>query len=322
MDNNSLTLFCLADGEGTSNAFSIKIASTDTVDDLKEHIKTKKSPEFDDIAADKLTLWRVSIQVVSANKHKPILLNEIDSPTELDPTDDLSDVFEETPPKKTIHVILQRPPPATISSKRKWLSSEADGRIVRPRLAAALYDGREASMTFRKDDFKGFPLNDKRSFEAIRTNPQYAYFDRTGYISVLESFLESVLLFLRPRRFGKSLFLSTLAHFHGVEHKQNHKELFQGLDVDRDVRSEKVTPGQYLILTFDFSAVNRSPDVKTAEDSLNAMINSAIGNFYRIYAQYLGVATSEQLIAKNIDPSGAVGSLSGCVNLVTETLDA
>lgn len=43
-------------------------------------------------------------------------------------------------------------------------------------------------MTFRKDDFKGFPLNDKRSFEAIRTNPKYAYFDRTGYISVLESF--------------------------------------------------------------------------------------------------------------------------------------
>lgn len=86
--------------------------------------------------------------------------------------------------------------------------------------------------------------------------------------------------------------------------------------------SEKVTPGQYLILTFDFSAVNRSPDVKTAEDSLNAMINSAIGNFYRIYAQHLGEATSEQLIAKNIDPSGAVGSLSGCVNLVTETLGA
>jgi len=115
------------------------------------------------------------------------------------------------------------------SSKRKWLSSEADGRIVRPRLTVALYDGRGASMTFRKNDFKGFPLNDKHSFdfEAIRTNPQYAYFDRTGYISVLESFLESVLLFLRPRRFGKSLFLSTLAHFHGVEHKQNYKELFQ-----------------------------------------------------------------------------------------------
>ncbi|KAF9537232.1 hypothetical protein EC957_008604 [Mortierella hygrophila] len=176
-------------------------------------------------------------------------------------------------------------------------------------------------MTFRKDDFKGFLLNDKRSFEAIRTNQQYAYFDHTGYISVLESFLEYVLLFLRPRRFGKSLFLSTLAHFHGVEHKQNHEELFQGLDVDRDVRSEKVTPGQYLILTFDFSAVNRSPDVKTAEDSLNAMINNAIGNFYRTYAQYLGEASSGHLIDKNID-SGAVGSLSRCVDLVAETFEA
>ena len=92
--------------------------------------------------------------------------------------------------------------------------------------------------------------------------------------------------------------------------------------MNRDVRSEKVTPGQYLILTFDFSAVNRSPDVKTPEESLNAMINNAIRDFFRTYAQYLGEVTSEQLIAKNINPSGSIGSLSGCVNLVKETLDA
>ncbi|KAG0058060.1 hypothetical protein BGZ90_005170 [Linnemannia elongata] len=111
MTNNHLTLFCLVDGEATSNAFSVKIPSSDTVDDLKDLIKTKKAPRFDDVAADELTLWHVDYPVVAANKHQPVLLNAINSPTELDPTDDIADVFAETPPKKTIHVLVQRPPP-------------------------------------------------------------------------------------------------------------------------------------------------------------------------------------------------------------------
>ncbi|KAF9924655.1 hypothetical protein BGZ67_009152, partial [Mortierella alpina] len=110
MTNNLLTLFCLVDGEATSNAFSVKVSPNDTVDNLKELIKNKKAPEFDDIATDKLTLWRIAHSVVAANKHQPVLLNVIDSQTELDPTDDISEVFEQQPPKKTIHIIVQRPP--------------------------------------------------------------------------------------------------------------------------------------------------------------------------------------------------------------------
>ncbi|KAG0317276.1 hypothetical protein BG000_004591, partial [Podila horticola] len=48
--DNRMSLFCLVDGVATSNAFSIKIPSNDTVDGLKKFIKTEKSPEFDDIA--------------------------------------------------------------------------------------------------------------------------------------------------------------------------------------------------------------------------------------------------------------------------------
>ncbi|KAG0221761.1 hypothetical protein BGW42_007326, partial [Actinomortierella wolfii] len=111
MTDHQLTLFCLVDGEASSNAFSVKVPLTDTVDDLKNLIKTALSPQFDDIAAKDLILWRVNHPVIAANKHNPILLSAIDSPTELDPTDDISDVFTETPPKKTIHIIVQRPPP-------------------------------------------------------------------------------------------------------------------------------------------------------------------------------------------------------------------
>ncbi|KAG9069626.1 hypothetical protein KI688_010530 [Linnemannia hyalina] len=55
-------------------------------------------------------LLRASDIWKTTNKHKPTVLNEVESPTELDPTDDVSDVFPKTPPKKTIHVIIRRPP--------------------------------------------------------------------------------------------------------------------------------------------------------------------------------------------------------------------
>ncbi|KAF9089031.1 hypothetical protein BGX27_002573, partial [Mortierella sp. AM989] len=61
MSGNPLMLFCLVDGEATSNAFPVGIESTKTIGDLKELIKTKKTNDFSDVDADKLTLWRVTI---------------------------------------------------------------------------------------------------------------------------------------------------------------------------------------------------------------------------------------------------------------------
>ena len=62
-----------------------------------------------------------------------------------------------------------------------------------------------------------------QSFSEIRKGG-YIYVDKTGYIPLL---LEGKYYFMsRPRRFGKSLFLSTLeAYFLGK------KELFEGLAV-------------------------------------------------------------------------------------------
>ncbi|KAF9136473.1 hypothetical protein BG015_003122, partial [Linnemannia schmuckeri] len=111
MTNSPLTLFCLVDGQSTSKAFPVSIPSAESVGELKKHIKVEKAPRFDDLAADELTLWRVSIPVVPADKHKPIVLDEVDSATDLDPTDDVFDNFSDKPPKKAIYNIVQRPPP-------------------------------------------------------------------------------------------------------------------------------------------------------------------------------------------------------------------
>lgn len=123
MNDNHLTLFCLVDGEAASRAFSVDIDRMKTVDHLKGAIKTKKSPRFDDVAADELTLWRVSIPDAvddddDDNEDLPILLDNISGKDrkKLKATHELSDVFNENPAKRTIHIIVQRPPPGNACS--------------------------------------------------------------------------------------------------------------------------------------------------------------------------------------------------------------
>ena len=63
-----------------------------------------------------------------------------------------------------------------------------------------------------------------QDFEKLRTN-NYLYVDKTQYVYLLAQ-TSSPYFLGRPRRFGKSLFLSTLkAYFEGK------KELFEGLKI-------------------------------------------------------------------------------------------
>ena len=90
-----------------------------------------------------------------------------------------------------------------------------------------------------------------QSFKVLR-NDRYIYVDKTAYLAQLVT--SSRVYFLsRPRRFGKSLFLSTLAaYFRGQ------KELFKGLYIEKteeeQAAQENRTPWQaYPVLYFDFN---------------------------------------------------------------------
>ena len=68
-----------------------------------------------------------------------------------------------------------------------------------------------------------------QSFEIMRTC-SYVYVDKTQFIPKLE-ILGRAHFLARPRRFGKSLFISTLqAYFEG------RKELFKGLAIESEIR--------------------------------------------------------------------------------------
>ncbi|KAG0019239.1 hypothetical protein BGZ82_000211 [Podila clonocystis] len=116
MADNPLTLFCLVDGQTPSNAFPVEIESTKTVGHLKDLIKAKKANNFQDVDADVLTIWHVSIP--ADNQASAITIDALDDKTELNnPRTRLSKLFPESPDDNT-YIIVQRRPAATPIPKR------------------------------------------------------------------------------------------------------------------------------------------------------------------------------------------------------------
>ncbi len=79
---------------------------------------------------------------------------------------------------------------------------------------------------------KKLPIGNE-DFKEIIQNDSY-YVDKTKSIELIESFGNSnkVILFARPRRFGKTLFMSTLYYFYNIENKDQNRKLFNGLYIE------------------------------------------------------------------------------------------
>ena len=111
----------------------------------------------------------------------------------------------------------------------------------------------------------------------------YFYIDRTDRISVMES-LGKELLFLRPRRFGKSLWLSTLMNYYDIAKADDFERLFGHLAV-----GQNPTPlhNQYLVMKWDFSGVESQGSIQEIRQSLYNRINAQIENFQLTYRSLL-----------------------------------
>jgi hypothetical protein len=86
-----------------------------------------------------------------------------------------------------------------------------------------------------------------QDFEKLITG-DYLYVDKTRYIYELAHGDGAAYFLSRPRRFGKSLFLSSLkAYFEG------RKELFRGLDIERLEEGNAGAWQEYPVFYFDFN---------------------------------------------------------------------
>lgn len=119
------------------------------------------------------------------------------------------------------------------------------------------------------------------NFQRIRDN-DFLYLDRTQHITALEEAGEQ-LVFLRPRRFGKSLLLSTLAHYYDIKTADQFDTLFGGLEVGQNPTPEH---NRYLILRWDFSKVSAQGNIDDIKSSLFKHLNEAIKECVQDYRGY------------------------------------
>lgn len=101
------------------------------------------------------------------------------------------------------------------------------------------------------------------NYNEMRTRGFY-YVDKTMFIPDLESYKAPV--FLRPRRFGKSLMVSMLAHYYDRRLANRFDELFGGTWIGDHPSEEH---NQYMVLRFDFSKMVMADTVEGLERNFN-----------------------------------------------------
>jgi hypothetical protein len=103
--------------------------------------------------------------------------------------------------------------------------------------------------------FKRLPYG-ASDFRSLRME-NYAYVDKTRFIELLENETNKSQFFIRPRKFGKSLFFMTLSYYYDVNHAGQFEQLFGDLYIGKHP-----TPGKnrYAVMEFDFSGIDTTSE--------------------------------------------------------------
>ncbi|MEN0050094.1 MAG: AAA family ATPase [Bacteroidota bacterium] len=101
----------------------------------------------------------------------------------------------------------------------------------------------------------------------------YHFVDKTIFMEQLEQFFTPYVFFLRPRRFGKSLFLSILEYYYDIRHKDQFDRLFGKYYIGNHPTR---LANQYLILKFDFSQIDTSSLKSTQQGFLTNVKDGAL----------------------------------------------
>jgi hypothetical protein len=133
------------------------------------------------------------------------------------------------------------------------------------------------------------------------------YQDRTHYIPILEDWGQKRFIYLRPRRFGKSLLLSTLQYYYGLQHKGDFDRLF-----GKTFIGTHPTPKahKYMVLRFDFSGINTDTEEGTYEGFLSN-VKKGVEAFLTHYDTFF-TKQQEKVILAHKEPNELIKELFSC----------
>ena len=137
------------------------------------------------------------------------------------------------------------------------------------------------------------------NFRKIKINNDYLYIDKTQYIERLENINENFLIFLRPRRFGKSLFLSTLHYYYDEKSQDEFEAIFGDTYIGKNPTPLK---SSYRILFFEFSGINTDGGMDIIYEGFKDNIKSSI----YIYFSNYGYDISRESLNSISTPTGLI----------------
>ena len=124
---------------------------------------------------------------------------------------------------------------------------------------------------------KKLPYGISNYEELIEDN--YYYVDKTMYIENLENLAEKRILFLRPRKFGKTLFTSTLENYYDLKKADKFESLYGQTYIGKNPTKLK---NSYHILKFNFSGIdttNEETTIKGFKEEVMISINGFIQKY-------------------------------------------
>ena len=107
-------------------------------------------------------------------------------------------------------------------------------------------------------------------YERLVENDYY-YVDKTMYIEKLENLAEPYIMFLRPRKFGKTLFTSTLENYYDIKKSEKFEKLYGNTYIGKNPTKLK---NSYHILKFNFSGIDTTDDKATIKGFKNEVASS------------------------------------------------
>ncbi len=126
------------------------------------------------------------------------------------------------------------------------------------------------------------------SYEELRDRNCY-YVDKSGYLRDIER-AGVYLFFIRPRRFGKTLFISMMETYYDVNKKEQFEYYFKGTAIYENPTRER---NSYLVLKFDFSGIESS--VEQVEKSFLNHVKNRARIFISKYKNLLNIDEKETI---------------------------
>ena len=115
-------------------------------------------------------------------------------------------------------------------------------------------------------------------YEKLINNNCY-YVDKTKYIELLEIPSNSYVMFLRPRKFGKTLFTSVLENYYDINKKGSFDKLFGETYIGKHPSKLK---NSYYILRFNFSGIDTTSE-ETTINKFKEKVTASIQDFIDRY---------------------------------------